>query len=139
MSLLFIHFKKEINNMESFSKWLSRKWLYGTIRKLPVEIRGVWPDIQSQAEQSIYIGNVCITKDVGYSNEQLSKMWNTPIEILEKAFNIFKNDLKCISIDEHNVIKILNWTSVQSPYQRLKKYRKNTKKNTKNDTPESNT
>ncbi len=104
----------------------TNKWLRGSIRKYPVEIRGVWPDLQAMADESPVRGKIMIAEGVPYTPEQLSLALNIPREIYDKAIAIFIKE-KYIRID-NGIIELLQWTDLQSDYQRQKKYRKVTTK-----------
>jgi hypothetical protein len=120
----------------SWSKLHSDEWLYGSIRKYPPEIRGIWPDLQALAEVSPMTGFVCVAPGIGYGNEQLAKVLNCGLDLLLKSMTIFISE-KYIKVDENNVIAVLDWKWYQSEYQRLRKYKEGTKKGTSKSTPKS--
>ena len=97
-------------------------------RQLLPDERSVWDDYLDLAQLSHIRGKVCIASDIGYTQEQLSKILKTPKEILNKAErNLLK--LKMIEINTNRVITIQNWKKYQSEYNRQLQYRVTSKSN----------
>lgn len=99
-------------------------------RQLTPDERSVWDDYLDLAQLSHIRGKVCIATDIGYTQEQLSKILKTPVDIINRAeHNLLK--LKMIEIDKNRVITLLNWKKYQSEYNRQLQYRVTSKGNTK--------
>ncbi len=114
----------------SWTKLHSDAWLYGSIRKYDPEIRAVWLDLQAFADICNPRGKICITENLPFSLDQLSKLFNTKCDILKKALKIFSDLENYIEIDDKNVIILKDWVYYQSEYQRLKQYKKKDTKGT---------
>lgn len=97
-------------------------------RQLAPDERSVWDDYLDLAQLSPIRGKVCVAIDIGYTQEQLSKILKTPISIISRAeHNLLK--LKMIEIDKNRVIILLNWKKYQSEYNRQLQYRVTSKGN----------
>jgi len=116
----------------------SEEWLYGSIRSMSYDIRGCWPDLQAMASKPPFFGSICIAANIGYSTEQLAGLFNTPVDILKNALNIFKGK-GWITIDNNNIITLTEWERFQSDYLRTKNApsRKSTTESTEKSTTES--
>lgn len=84
--------------------------------------RWSWIGLLLLAGDSPTEGTVCITNNIGYSDEQISELLDVPIEIFNKAKDKMIKFNK-VEVDEKNVIKIVNWKKYQSEYKRQRKYR----------------
>ena len=95
-------------------------------RELLPDERSVWDDYLDLAHLSPIRGKVCISNDIGYTKEQLSKILKTPPEIIVRAEGRMK-ELKMIVVNTSEVIEICNWKHYQSEYERQSQYRVTTK------------
>jgi len=93
---------------------------------LPVE-RWVWIGFLCLAGDNAFDGKICVAEDMGYTDEQLAKLLDTDLKILKVSKNKMV-EFEKISVDENNVIRILNWDIYQSEYQRQRDYREEYKK-----------
>jgi len=93
---------------------------------LPIE-RWVWVGFLCLAGDNALDGKICLTEDMGYTDEQLAKLLDTDINILKVSKKKMIKFEK-ISVDKNNVIQILSWNIYQSEYQRQRDYRKEYKK-----------
>ena len=91
-------------------------------RKLLPDERSVWDDYIDLAQLSVIRGKICITKNMGYTLEQLSEILNTPTEILDRSEKHLQK-LDMITVDNKRVIEINNWSKYQSEYDRQSQYR----------------
>jgi hypothetical protein len=91
-------------------------------RKLLPEERSVLDDYLDLAEISPIRGKVCIAKNIGYTQEQLSDILKTPLEIIRKSEKKLAS-MNIITIDDNRVITIVNWKHYQSEYERQLPYR----------------
>ena len=97
--------------------------LRGTmIDELKNKERWSWIGLLLLAGDSPTEGTVCITNEIGYTDEQLCKLLDVPFEIFKDAKKKMIKFNK-IEIDEKNVIKIVKWNKYQSEYKRQRKYR----------------
>lgn len=91
-------------------------------RKLLPDERSVLDDYLDLAELSPIRGQVCIAQDIGYSQDQLSHILKTPIEIIKKTeIKLVRMDI--VTIDDKRVVSIVNWKQYQSEYERQLPYR----------------
>ncbi len=96
-------------------------------RRLLPDERSVWDDYLDLASMSVLRGKVCLSGEMGYTQEQLSKLLKTPKKIIDRAETQMV-EFKMITIDNSNrVISIKNWKKYQSEYERQKGYRKENK------------
>ena len=109
-------------------KIFSEKWLRGSIREEPPEIRGIWVDLLALAGDSAYgdEGVIRLAPDCGLTDEQICIILNIPLDLWIKAKDRFI-ETERISVTEKNEIIILSWAKYQSEYQRQKRYREKEK------------
>jgi len=88
---------------------------------LPIE-RWVWIGFLCLAGDNALDGRICVTEDMGYTDEQLAKLLDIDIDILKVSKKKMVK-FKKISVDKNNVIQIISWNIYQSEYQRQKQYR----------------
>jgi len=109
------------------------------MRELPYDERWVWIGLLLLAGDSPFEGRIGITEDIGYNDDQIAGLLETPVDIYISAKEkMIKHDK--ISVDKNGIIKIVNWKKYQSEYGRLKKYRyphQSTKKSTSKSTSKS--
>lgn len=105
-------------------KVYSDKWLRGTINKESLEVKGAFISLLAMASDSPYEnkGEILITSDIGYTDEQYAKILNTSTSQWAEIKTILMNTQR-ISADTNNIIYITNWTKYQSEYERQKSYR----------------
>ncbi len=101
-------------------------------RRLLPDERSVWDDYLDLASMSILRGKVCLSSDMGYTPEQLSKLLKTPEKIILRS-ETQMIEFKMITIDNNRVITIRNWKKYQSEYERQKGYRLQHKVTTESD------
>jgi len=91
-------------------------------RFLSPDERSVWDDYLDLAQISPVRSKVCIADCIGYETSQLSRILNTPEEIIVRAEkHMIKLEMICININR--VITINNWKKYQSEYSRQLQYR----------------
>jgi hypothetical protein len=95
-------------------------------RQLLPEERSVWDDYLDLAHLSPCRGHVCISVEIGYSHEQLSKILKTPAEVIKRAEDKMVT-FEMIKIFPNRVVGIENWKKYQSEYDRQLQYRVTTK------------
>lgn len=93
-------------------------------RKLGPAERSVWDDYLDMATPPLtpIAGQVCISKDIGYTPEQLSIVLKTPVEVIKSA-NTAMCKLGMVTIENNGIVIINNWKAYQSEYERQKGYR----------------
>ncbi len=106
----------------------------------------VWIRLLIQAGKTNAAGRIFLSKNIPYTREMLSIIFNRPIELIEYALKMLE-DLKMIDIDENNIINILSWDKHQNvesmdkireqTRRRVEKYRAKNKTN-RNETAEEN-
>jgi len=84
--------------------------------------RFVWIGFLLLAGDSPYPGKICITKDMGYTWEQLASLLNTNTDLIGKTIDKLVQYDK-IGVHLNGKIEIMNWKKYQSEYQRQKPYR----------------
>ena len=100
------------------------KWLRGTIREEPPEIRGIWIDLLTLAGDSAYgdEGIIRLAPGCGLTDEQICVILNIDNELWQRAKQRLI-ETERIKVTDNNEIIILNWLKYQSEYMRQKKYR----------------
>lgn len=93
---------------------------------IPAE-RWVWIGFLCLAGDSAIDGKICLTEDMGYTDEQIAKLLDTDINLLRMSKKKMIKFEK-ISVDKNNAIQILNWNIYQSEYRRQRDYREEYKK-----------
>lgn len=84
--------------------------------------RWVWIGFLCLAGDNAFDGKICLTDDMGYTDEQLAKLLDVGIDALISAKEKMIK-YKKISVDKNNVICILSWKTYQSEYKRQRDYR----------------
>lgn len=117
------------NRMVWFRIWVD-DWLRGEKKEFPVRkekpiTRVCLIDLIAMAADSPYENNtgareLKVTDALGYSDDQFCKILNISMEEWLFAKNRLE-ERKSISVDNNNIIKVLNWHKYQTPYQRTKK------------------
>ncbi|RXG62812.1 hypothetical protein ES695_20280 [Candidatus Atribacteria bacterium 1244-E10-H5-B2] len=125
-----------IRQKKKWSKLTRRNWIKiypeGFLRRtlfkelIPAE-RWVWIGFLCLAGDSAIDGKICLTEDMGYTDEQIAKLLDTDINLLRMSKKKMIKFEK-ISVDKNNVIQILNWNIYQSEYRRQRDYREEYKK-----------
>lgn len=67
-------------------------------------------------------GKVCLTAELGYTDEQIAALLKIDIDLLKRTKEKMAKVDK-IKVAEHNIIEIVNWGKYQSEYNRQKPYR----------------
>lgn len=93
-----------------------------TARELDPAERWVWIGFLALAGDSNWDGIIKATVTLGYNDDQLSDLLAVDIHTLRSAKRKMVKAEK-ISIDDKNIITILNWRNYQSEYDRQKQYR----------------
>lgn len=105
-------------------KIFSEKWLCGTSRQDPIEVRGAFIDLLAMANSGLYgdDGIIKLPGGIGLTDEQIASIMNVDITIWLKAKQrlIETNRIK---VGEYNIISIINWKKFQSDYNRQKPHR----------------
>ena len=100
------------------------KWINGTLRDEPIEVRGIWIDLLALVgcNPNSDAGTLMLTKDMGWSDNQIAKAMRVDIKSWLTAKNqLIRSDR--ISVDDDNVITIINWSKYQENYSRQARYR----------------
>ena len=84
--------------------------------------RFVWFGFLLLAGDNPLDGKICISEDMGYTDEQISAMLKVELGILRSAKRKMVKHEK-IRVLDNNVIEIINWEKYQSEYQRQRNYR----------------
>jgi len=106
------------------------EWFEGSIRKEPIVVRAIWSDLLAFAGKVGESGVIRLPGcDVGYTDEQLSAIFNVepPLWLtVKKRLSQHPGGDKenRITVNDRNVIEIINWPKYQSEYDRTKRYRK---------------
>lgn len=100
------------------------KWLEDTISEESISIRGVWVSLLALAGNGKYgdSGQIMALRNVGFTDQQLTLM----LKISPKMWGIARKRLletDRISIENGNIIAIVNWKKYQSEYERQKPQR----------------
>lgn len=86
----------------------------------------VWIRLLIQAGKTNAAGRIFLSKNIPYTREMLSIIFNRPIELIEFALKMLEG-LNMIDIDENNIINILNWDKHQN-VESMDKIREQTRK-----------
>ena len=108
-------------------KWIKLhcdKWISGTIREEPPEIRAVFVDLLALAGGGQYgdIGEVKLSNGIGLTDKQIAEILHIKVSLWKRA----KQQLLAsnrIEITPKGAINIVNWNKYQSEYERQKPYR----------------
>lgn len=105
-------------------KIFCNKWIEGTLRHETPEVRGIWIDLLALVGNGQYGdgGELKIMTGMGLTDDQISTILKTPLEIWKKAKDRLVESQR-IEVGSGNVISITNWKKYQSEYQRQKPYR----------------
>jgi hypothetical protein len=120
-------------------KIYTEKWITGSIRQDPPEVRGVFVDLIALAGDSRYgdIGEIKVSDRMGFSDAQICDMINVSIDTWLRIKEGLAQKNR-ISVDTNNIVKVVNFLNYQSEYERVKKYtRQTTKINTNKNTQDS--
>ncbi len=100
------------------------KWLGGTLREDPPDVRGVWIDLLALAGSGQYgdTGEIKLTNGVGLSDLQISQILCIKPSLWRRAKKRFLL-VERIKISSKGAISITNWANYQSEYNRQKPYR----------------
>lgn len=90
----------------------------------------LWLRLLLQAGKVNDNGLIYLKRDVPYTKQMLSILFNRPIDIIEKVFEILV-DFQMIEIYENNIIKICNWEKHQN-IEGMKRVREGNKERVKN-------
>jgi hypothetical protein len=101
------------------------KWLDGTIRDEPLEIRAAFVDLLMLAGSGRWgdAGRIALTEKQGFPDDGFAKI----IGISAQKWNKIKAVLietERIILEDNNIILINNWAKYQSEYKRQQSYRK---------------
>ena len=112
-----------------------RSWVYenihgkggngsGSKRKLLPDERSVWDDYLDLATppNTPIAGQVCISKNIGYTLEQLAEILKSPVELLGRA-NKRMVEFGMVTVENSGIVLINNYHQYQSEYERQKFYR----------------
>jgi len=112
--------------LEWIKLW-TKETIFGTTSKeIPYEMRGIWFQLLCLAGIEPCFGQVCISKDLAYTDNQLAKILDTPIDTLKKGLKILI-DVEKIEINGDGIIGIINWSHYQSQAGYMKSYRERNK------------
>ena len=105
-------------------KLYADKWMMGTIRQEPPEIRGIFVDLLALAASGQYgdIGEIRLINGIGLTDPQFQKLLNISKYLWRKAKKRLLESNR-IAIDDKGAMRILNWKKYQSDYNRQKPYR----------------
>jgi hypothetical protein len=100
------------------------KWLSGSLREESPEIRGIWADLLALAGGGLYgdSGEIKLQNGIGLTDFQFQKLLNISKYQWRKAKKRLL-DTQRITVDDLNIIRIINWKRYQSEYERQKPYR----------------
>jgi len=118
-------------------KLFCERWLRGSIRKEPLEVRAIFTDLLAMAGDAAYgdpdvasNGIIQLADCVGFTDESISGILNIPLETWLRAKDRLSNHpdpeenrIQVAPLSHGFSIKILNWETYQSEYRRQKKYR----------------
>jgi len=113
-------------------RWIklwTQETLYGTTsRELELAERAIWHGFLALAGDSIEPGKIEVAPNIPWTDEQLARVLNAPMEILLSAK---QKMIKYGKIKVNgNIIVVNNWERYQSEYERTKRYDKSTLKPT---------
>ncbi len=110
------------------------KWITGTIRNEPPEIRCTWIDLLALSGTGQYgdTGEIKLANGVGYTDEQIAQILHIKPSLWRKA-KLRLVETERIKVSPKGAISITNWSKYQSEYERQKPYRE---REIKSSTPE---
>jgi len=93
-------------------------------RELEPDERSIWDDFLDLATPPLtpISGQICISKEVGYTLTQLSAMLKSPKELIKRAANRMV-EMEMITRENNGIVVINNYHNWQSEYERQKHYR----------------
>lgn len=102
--------------------------LRGTcFKELIPDERFIWFGFLLLAGDNAMEGKICVTEEMGFSNNQLASLLKCDAELIKRSIKKMIRYEK-IKVCENNIIQILNWQKYQSEYQRQRDYREEYKK-----------
>ena len=104
------------------------KWLDGSLRDEPIEVRGAWIDLLAMAGSGRFgdKGEIKINETIGFSVTDFARLLNISVRQFQRIRSklVAANRISC---DKNGVITVLNWSKYQSEYDRQRQYRVTTK------------
>jgi len=105
-------------------KIYAEKWLSGSIRHESLTVRCIFIDLLALSASGQYgdTGEIKLPNEIGLTDLQISKLLNVSKSVWQKAKKrlVLANR---ISVNNGNIITIVNWKKYQSEYKRQKPYR----------------
>jgi len=100
------------------------KWLTGSLRDDPPEIRGVWIDLLALAGSGQYgdSGEIKLANEIGLTDAQICEILSIKKALWQRAKQRFLITNR-IKIGQKSAILIVNWAKYQSEYERQRDYR----------------
>ena len=109
-------------------KVYAHKYLRGSIREEPPEIRAVWIGLLALAAAGDYgdSGEIKYNDDVALTDRQIAVALTVPLKLWKRAKSRLLETNR-IEIAENGAIRITNWHKYQSEYGRQKPWREHQK------------
>lgn len=102
-------------------------WLHGSIRwQMTPEERGVWADLICMAGECSHGGIIADNDGRPFPRQYIANHLNIPIELLEQTIQHCQAEGRIDSNQDgdEGAIKLTNWKTYQSEYERQQPYRK---------------
>ena len=101
-----------------------REIIHGTtLKELEPDERAVWFELLCVAGDSVISGKVCISEELGYTDEQLCTLLRVDISLLKRAVNKLEIVEK-IKRNGNNIIEIAKFNKYQGSDEELDEKRK---------------
>lgn len=102
--------------------WVQETLHGTTLQELEPDERAVWFESLCAAGDSVIPGKICISEDIGYTNDQLARLLNVPLELLERSVKKLQKVGK-IKLNHDNIIEIVNFNKYNPSEDALNKRR----------------
>jgi hypothetical protein len=105
-------------------KLWTREIIHGTtLKELEPDERAVWFELLCVAGDSVISGKVCISEEMGYTDEQLCTLLRVEISLLKRAVNKLEIVEK-IKRNGNNIIEIVKFDKYQGSDEELDEKRR---------------
>jgi hypothetical protein len=104
-------------------KLWAQEVLHGTtLKELEPDERAVWFELLCAAGDSVVPGRVCISEDIGFTEDQLCKLLKVNSKLLQRSLQVLEK-VKKIKTNGNNIIEIINFVKYQGSDEDLEKRR----------------
>lgn len=100
--------------------WVQEVLHRTTLKELEPDERAVWFELLCAAGDSVVPGRVCISEEIGFTEDQLCKLLNVNSKLLQRSLQVLEK-VKKIKTNGNNIIEIVNFVKYQGTEEDLEK------------------